>query len=185
MSPRIERTALGGRLIRRPEGWVVYRGRSQVTESPSSRAQGASTSRGPTRPLRDWFLGSLAAERAVPLALHDRGVAEDGAPEWSHAWWAWLLADPRQTVRWRERQECRHSLTLGRPDGCRLCGGLGVVEAEVTRERYPLWAALRRLRASQRGRQHLLVLAAIAEGRPVPEEEELAALQAVRQRYRR
>jgi hypothetical protein len=136
------------------------------------------------QPLRDWFLETLRSEGAVPQRLHAREVAEDGSPEWHREFWRWLTRSPADVVSATERTSCPHPITLGRPDGCGLCGGLGVVEGTVTRWKWPLWRALRNLRRSEKGRRHLVILARIAAGMAVEEGDARAALAAVRARYR-
>lgn len=134
--------------------------------------------------LRAWFLEALAAEGTPPLRLHE-GVAADGAPDWSHGFAAWLARSPADLDTTVEATDCPHPLTLGRAAYCQLCGGSGAATATVRRWRYPLWRALRSLRGSARGRRHLATLAAIAEGRPVPDEAAVAALRSLRARWRR
>lgn len=135
--------------------------------------------------LRAWFLAALRDERPVPLRLHGRDAAPDGAPQWSRGLRRWLAAHPNDLEQTVEVVPCPHPLTLGRPEGCGLCAGAGATEAVITRWRWPLWRALRSLGASARGRRHLRTLAAIAAGRPVDETAAAAALRAVRARWRR
>lgn len=134
--------------------------------------------------LRAWFLEALANEGSPPLRLHE-GVAADGSPDWSRAFWRWLGRTPADIERLVERVSCPHPATLGIAETCDACGGTGSVTATVTRWRYPLWRALRSLRGSSRGRRHLATLAAIAAGRPVPDEAAVAALRSLRARWRR
>jgi hypothetical protein len=141
-------------------------------------------------PLLDWFREALLSERVPPLRLHARDVDPDGAPAWHPDLWRWLTASPSDLVWVRVRTDCPHPATLGRPAGCRLCGGYGVVEHDAARSRYPLWSALRRLSASRRGREHVRVLARLAAAGCDPGRAGLdaqtvtAALRAVRMRWR-
>lgn len=138
----------------------------------------------PVDPLLDWFRKALDEEFRPPLRLHAREVAEDGAPEWHRELWRWLTRSPADLTTTVERGTCAHPLTLGRPEGCRLCGGLGVWEGTVRRWKWPLWRAMRSLARSERGRRHLAILVRVAAGERVEGEEARAALAAVRARWR-
>jgi hypothetical protein len=111
-------------------------------------------------PLIGWFRDALAAERTVPLTLHDRDrIDADGAPSWSAAFWQWLTASAAELTYEEAREPCPHAATLGDPVTCRLCGGSGYTTAGRWRPRYPLAFAIRGLAKGRGGERHLAVLA--------------------------
>lgn len=94
----------------------------------------------------DW-VRPLWGDVPIPFRLHDRGIADDGAPHMAEVFLRYLdaRADDRTVVTYT--QDCYHwRLPAGdRLMGCPDCHGQGTFPKTVERFRYPMRAALSKL----------------------------------------